>query len=87
MPTSLGQGEIVIIEFNQLQGYKYWGHYPSLYSQRIHKRKETKNTKIGSETDSESDLKTDQHNRVSRLITSISRLIILISQLIHRLVD
>ena len=57
LPTSLGQGERVLIEFNQLQVTNIGGHYPSLYSQRIHEEKETKSTKIGSETDSKSDLK------------------------------
>jgi len=40
-----------------ITGYKYWRHYPSLYSQRIHEEKAIKNTKIGSKTDSELDLK------------------------------
>jgi len=34
--------------------------YPSLYSQRSHEDKETKNTEFESEMNSQSDLKTDR---------------------------
>ena len=48
LPTSSGQGERILIEsINyrlQVPGYKYWGYYPSLYSQRNHEEKKTKNT-------------------------------------------
>ena len=46
-------------------GYKYWGQYSSLYSQRSYEEKKTKNTEFGSKTNSESDLKT---GRASALV-------------------
>ena len=52
MPTSSGQGERVFIESINYR-VQILGTLALLYSQRIHEEKETKNTKMGLETDSE----------------------------------
>ena len=43
LSTSSGQRERVLIELINY-GYKYWTQYPSLYGQRSHEEKKTKNT-------------------------------------------
>ena len=50
LPTSSGQGREFLLN-QSITGYGFqdfriqiWGHYPSLYSQKNHEEKETKNT-------------------------------------------
>ena len=65
MPTSSGQKGREFLLNQSITDYKYWGKYLSIYSQRSHEEKETKNTEFGSETNSESNLET---GRTSALV-------------------
>ena len=49
LPTPLGQGREFLLN-QSIAGYKYWGQSPSIYNQRSHEEKETKNTEFELET-------------------------------------
>ena len=46
LPMSWGQGRELLLNQSIIgfHGYKYWGHYTSLYSKSNHKEKKIKNT-------------------------------------------